>query len=131
LKVWDWKIIITQQPIFTYKNKLQTMAQIKNIDGEILIDRPDLENFRGFNFSEMELPEAQFCGMDLTDADFSLCYLRDANFEGADLSNCYFLHSDCRGSNFKSTVRIGANFCGANVHDTVLEEESSYIPVVC
>lgn len=107
------------------------MAQIKNFDGEILIDRPDLENFRGFNFSEMELQEAQFCGMDLTDADFSRCYLRDANFEGADLSNCYFLHSDCRGSNFKSTVRIGANFFGANVHGTMLEEESSYIPVVC
>ena len=97
------------------------MAQIKNFDGEILIDRPDLENFRGFNFSEMELPEAQFCGMDLTDADFSQCYLRDANFEGADLTGCDFVCADCNGANFEDCELCGADFYGANLDDSSLE----------
>lgn len=82
----------------------KTMVTLKDIFGKTLIERPDLDDFKGFDFSDMDLQYADFSGMDLTGARFHNCNLENALFidaviTGCDFSWTYLSEADFEGSN--------------------------------
>ena len=128
------------------------MAQIKDYNGNVLVDRPDLGDFRGFNFSGMELFGAEFCDMDLTGADFSESNVKscdftgtiligcnfsnanceDSDFEFADLDKCNFSNANCKGADFEhSNINYSTDFLGADLDGSTLDEGDGFVPVCC
>lgn len=77
------------------------MVIIKNIDGEVIREFPELDTLAGADLSYEHLEFADFRGMDLA----------DTNFEGADLY----------GAEFDEWVFDGANFNAPSFTNTYYE----------
>lgn len=63
--------------------EIEAMVVLKNIDGEVIKEYPELNTLAGADLSYEDLDFVDFSGMDLTDTDFHGASLRWTHFDGA------------------------------------------------
>ena len=78
------------------------MVVIKNIDGEVIREFPELDTLAGADLSYEDLMFADFRGMDLTDVSFHganlfMARIDNAITDGADFSDTYLEPTRERG----------------------------------
>ena len=65
------------------QREIEAMVVLKNIDGNLLREFPELDTLAGADLSYEDLDFVDFSGMDLTDTDFHGASLRWTHFDGA------------------------------------------------
>jgi uncharacterized protein YjbI with pentapeptide repeats len=79
----------------------------------------------------MNLEGADFSGMDLTDAFFFACKLKNAKFQNANLTDAKFRLCTLDGANFSGAKIINAEFKSCQVGKSHNRHQASPNPLVC
>lgn len=70
--------------------------------------------------SDLRLPNCDFHGWDLSEANLSYAYLRKANLSGCDLSNADLSYANLQGADLTNANLTGANLIKAKMNGTKL-----------
>src|SRR6185295_19537763 len=99
---------LPEPPVIEIRNILGTRVMYRIIGREDLV---------GYDFTQLSTSysNANFAGMDLTNAVFDRCQMEGASFEGAILKGASFNRAYCYNVNFKLAKAQGARFTYATM----------------
>jgi len=95
-------------------------THIRNRHSEDIIRSYGEDSLKYFDFSEQDMRDADFSGMDLTGANFSEAALYDADFRGTMLTGANFYEANLDSALFDGALLRGANFCEATLTNASL-----------
>jgi len=110
------------------------MIEIRHKTSAAVLAQVDAETLRDACFFEHDLTEADFKGINISGADFTLALLRDADFSGARCLQTNFYSAILRGANLSDAALGGIEAEGTDLRDVNLcraKAHAAYLRHAC